>query len=141
MSRIDISRAQSRRLCVLTAAGQVPIYAPTLVKALEGKDVALVRSGQHHTLALTHAGASGAWEEPGLQAHGRRFPVALICLVWPEENASYPVRTPLPFVLLQASCCRLGAPHMGGWASRMLMWQQTQVGGPDCCPQLLAGAL
>lgn len=32
------------------------MYAPTLVKALQGKDVALIRSGQHHTLALTHAG-------------------------------------------------------------------------------------
>ena len=36
--------------------GLALVYAPTLVKALQGKDVALIRSGQHHTLALTHAG-------------------------------------------------------------------------------------
>ncbi len=41
----------------LSSPGLAPVYAPTLVKALEGKDVARIRSGQHHTLALTHAGA------------------------------------------------------------------------------------
>lgn len=37
-------------------AGLAPVYAPTLVKALEGKGVAAVRSGQHHTLVLTQEG-------------------------------------------------------------------------------------
>lgn len=32
------------------------MYAPTRVKELEGKDAALVRSGQHHTLVLTKQG-------------------------------------------------------------------------------------
>lgn len=46
--------------CVRVCAGQVPVYAPTLVKALEGKGSALVRSGQHHTLVLTQEGAAAA---------------------------------------------------------------------------------
>lgn len=41
---------------ILSCAGQVPVYAPTRVKELEGKDAALVRSGQHHTLVLTKQG-------------------------------------------------------------------------------------
>jgi hypothetical protein len=64
-------------ICVSLAAGQVPIYAPTLVKAFESKDIALVRSGQHHTLALTHAGTGHVWQ--GWTAGAwRRFLVALI---------------------------------------------------------------
>jgi regulator of chromosome condensation len=37
----------------LATPGFFPAYTPVLVKALEGKDVALVRSGQHHTVVLT----------------------------------------------------------------------------------------
>ena len=40
------------------AAGQAPVYAPTLVKALAPGSVAGVRSGQHHTLVLTREGES-----------------------------------------------------------------------------------
>lgn len=47
----------TRAPAALVPAGQAPVYAPTLVKALEGQEPALVRSGQHHTLVLTRAGA------------------------------------------------------------------------------------
>lgn len=48
-----------------TVAGLAPIYAPTLVKALEGKGVASVRSGQHHTLAITGEGEPGGDNSDG----------------------------------------------------------------------------
>ncbi len=44
----DETARQFLRVCT-----QEPIWAPTLVKALEGKDIALIRPGQHHTLFLT----------------------------------------------------------------------------------------
>ncbi|GAB4814630.1 hypothetical protein N2152v2_001676 [Parachlorella kessleri] len=40
----------------LALPGLAPVYAPTLVKSLGGKEVAAVRSGQHHTLAITATG-------------------------------------------------------------------------------------
>jgi len=49
-------------------AVQEPIWAPTLVKALEGKEVAAVRPGQHHTLFLA---ASGALLSAGRPTYGR----------------------------------------------------------------------
>ena len=35
---------------------QEPIPGPVLVKALEGREVTLIRPGQHHTLFLTKSG-------------------------------------------------------------------------------------
>lgn len=40
----------------LALPGQVPVYAPARVKALEGHSVVAVRSGQHHTLVITGEG-------------------------------------------------------------------------------------
>lgn len=51
-----------------SCAVQEPIWAPALVKALEGKEVAAVRPGQHHTLFLA---ASGALLSAGRPTYGR----------------------------------------------------------------------
>ncbi|KAL4446354.1 hypothetical protein ABPG77_003161 [Micractinium sp. CCAP 211/92] len=48
----------------LALPGQAPVYAPTRVKELEGKDAALVRSGQHHTLVLTKQGSLLSFGRP-----------------------------------------------------------------------------
>lgn len=45
----------SANVLTVSWAWQAPVWSPTLVPALSG--TALLRSGQHHTLALTHAGA------------------------------------------------------------------------------------
>ncbi|PSC70525.1 fructose bisphosphate aldolase [Micractinium conductrix] len=56
----------------LALPGRVPIYAPTLVKALEGKGAKLVRSGQHHTLVLTEAGMLLSFGRPTYGRLGQR---------------------------------------------------------------------
>ena len=50
----------------------MPLYAPALVKALEGKGVRLIRPGQHHTLFLTEAGALLSAGRPTYGRLGRR---------------------------------------------------------------------
>jgi regulator of chromosome condensation len=40
----------------LATPGLAPVYAPVLTKALKGKSIASVRSGQHHTLVITTEG-------------------------------------------------------------------------------------
>lgn len=60
-----------RPRCPARPAGQAPVYAPKLVKALEGKGAVLVRSGQHHTLVLTHAGGRGGRWAGGCQDCGQ----------------------------------------------------------------------
>ncbi|CAL8462036.1 g1567 [Coccomyxa elongata] len=56
----------------LALPGQEPIWAPTLVKALEGKDIALIRPGQHHTLFLTSTGVVLSAGRPTYGRLGRR---------------------------------------------------------------------
>ena len=60
------------RVAVSGARAQALIFAPLLVKALEGKGVRLVRPGQHHTLFLTEAGALLAAGRPTYGRLGRR---------------------------------------------------------------------
>eukprot|EP00887_Chlorella_sp_A99_P000575 scaffold17.g575.t1 len=49
-----------------------PVFAPTLVKSLEGKGVAAVRSGQHHTLVLTRQGRLLSFGRPTYGRLGQR---------------------------------------------------------------------
>ena len=51
---------------------QEPIWAPSLVKSLEGKEVTLIRPGQHHTLFLTKSGTVLSVGRPTYGRLGRR---------------------------------------------------------------------
>jgi len=62
---------------VVFHVGLAPVYAPTRVKALEGKDASLVRSGQHHTLVLTHAGVGCGMQKYHVEPYGLRSSLAL----------------------------------------------------------------
>lgn len=56
----------------LALPSQAPVFAPTLVKSLEGKGVAAVRSGQHHTLVLTRQGRLLSFGRPTYGRLGQR---------------------------------------------------------------------
>ena len=56
----------------LALAGQAPVYAPALVRALSGRQVASVRSGQHHTLVLTRQGELLSFGRPTYGRLGRK---------------------------------------------------------------------
>lgn len=82
-------------------AGLAPVYAPTLVKALEGKGVAAVRSGQHHTLVLTQEGEEWAscksvlMCSPLCPIHNAHLSLA------PPMRTLLPLTAPLPAGLLR----------------------------------------
>lgn len=56
----------------LSLAGQMPLFAPTFVKALVGRDVAAVRPGQHHTLVLTNQHSLLSFGRPTYGRLGQR---------------------------------------------------------------------
>jgi regulator of chromosome condensation len=56
----------------LALPDQAPVFAPAKVKALSGKDVASVHSGQHHTLAVTKNGGLLSFGRPTYGRLGQR---------------------------------------------------------------------
>ncbi|KAI3438963.1 hypothetical protein D9Q98_001377 [Chlorella vulgaris] len=71
----------------LALPGQVPVYAPTPVKALEGKGVTLVRSGQHHTLVLAEGGSLLSFGRPTYGRLGQKDAEVSADAACPEPKA------------------------------------------------------
>lgn len=63
------------------------MYAPTPVKALEGKGVTLVRSGQHHTLVLAEGGSLLSFGRPTYGRLGQKDAEVSADAACPEPKA------------------------------------------------------